>query len=126
MKTRAWHLVLAFILVVAAIVPSIAEAEPCPPTAGACSVLLDNGTSGARLDVAILGDGYTAAEQAKFFSDAETLSAELFAKGPYAAFKPLFNAFALYTPSAQSGADDPTAGEMVDTAFDASYDTAGI
>lgn len=118
---------LTLALLVAALGASrTALGAPCPPTSGNCSVLVDTGTSGARLDVAILGDGYTAAEEAKFFADASALSEALFAKNPYAAYKPLFNAFALYTPSLESGADDPTANHFVDTAFDASYDTNDI
>lgn len=118
---------LALLVVVALFSPvRAALAAPCPPTAGSCSVLVDTGSSGARLDIAILGDGYTAGEEAKFFADASALGEALFANDPYAAYKPLFNAFALYTPSAESGADDPTANHFVDTAFDASYDTADI
>lgn len=109
-----------------ALVGRTASAEPCPPTAGACTVLLDNGTMGAKLDVVILGDGFTAAEQTKFETESAVLADALLAQDPYEAYKPMFNVYGLFTPSAQSGADDPSSNHFVDTAFDASYDTNDI
>ena len=121
-KRASWIVPLLFVLLAA----GAARAEPCPGSAGPCAVLIDNGTSGAKLDVAVMGDGYTAGEEAKFFADADQIVQALFADGPYGAYRPLFNAFALYTPSVDSGADDPSANVFVDTAYDASYDSFDI
>lgn len=85
-----------------------------------------------RLDLLLLGDGYTAAERDKFFADAQKLMQSFFSISPYREYGGFVNTVALFTPSAQSGADhpqcsdpasngDPKRGTIVDTAFDATY-----
>ncbi len=98
----------------------------CPPAAGDCQPLLENGSLAAAIDLVIVGDGYTAAEKDKFFQDAKNVAEGLFASETYGTYAPVFNAWALYKESGQSGADHPSAGKFVDTAFGASYDTSGI
>ncbi|MEZ4315039.1 MAG: M64 family metallopeptidase [Polyangiaceae bacterium] len=98
----------------------------CPAAAGDCKELASTGSLGARIDLVILGDGYTEAEKDKFYSDAQKVSEGLLGSETYGAYAPVFNSWALFTPSAESGADDPSAGKFVSTAFDASYDTSGI
>lgn len=102
------------------------HAGACPPAAGDCSTLVTSGSTGASIDFVIVGDGYTAAEHDKFFQDAQAVADGLLGSELYGAYKPLWNAWALFTPSPESGADDPSAGVSVSTAFDATYDTAGI
>jgi uncharacterized repeat protein (TIGR01451 family) len=104
-------------------------------------------SSGNRLDVLIMGDGYTAAQSAVFASHAATLAASFFSIPPYSTYQNFVNTATLFTASAQSGADhppynpscsggfpptccadpvaqsDPLAGTFVTTAFDASYCT---
>ncbi|NUO52885.1 MAG: hypothetical protein HOV80_28910 [Polyangiaceae bacterium] len=105
--------------------PLVARAA-CPTGAGECQALIESGTSGNRVDFVIVGDGYTAAEQAKFYADAAAVAESLQTKSTYASYAPVFNVWALFVPSAESGADDPSTGMMVDTAFDATYGLAGI
>ena len=96
--------------------------------------LVPLGTSGDprnRLDLLLLGDGYTNAERDKFFNDARKLTQSFYAISPYREYAGFVNVVALFTPSAQSGADhpicadapsdDPRRGQMVNTAFDATY-----
>ena len=97
--------------------------------------LVPLGTSGDprnRLDLLLLGDGYTSADREKFFKDAEKLTHNFFALSPYREYAGFVNVVALFTPSAQSGADhplcadpasndDPKRGTMVNTAFDSTY-----
>ena len=95
--------------------------------------LVPLGTSGDprnRLDLLLLGDGYTSGERDQFFNDARKLTQSFFAISPYREYAGFVNVVALFTPSAQSGADhppcpdaarDPQRGTMVDTAFDATY-----
>lgn len=98
----------------------------CPAGAGDCEALVENGHTGARIDLVILGDGYTQAERDKFHADAATVLAGLLGSETYSAYQAVFNAYALFTPSAESGADHPSQGVLVDTAFDATYESAGI
>jgi hypothetical protein len=97
--------------------------------------LVPLGTSGHsrnRLDLLLLGDGYTQGERDRFFADARKLSQSFFAISPYREYAGFVNVVALFTPSAQAGADhppcsdpasndDPKRGTMVNTAFDATY-----
>lgn len=100
--------------------------------------------SGNRVDLLILGDGYTAAEQAKFEADAASLENSFFGVVPYDAYRNFVNVTRAYTASDQSGADhppynagctgdnpaccadttaitDPKAGTYVSTVFDGRY-----
>jgi hypothetical protein len=106
--------------------PTEALAKGCPPEAGDCASITNTGSFGARIDLAIVGDGYTEAERDKFYKDAEAAANGLVTSEMYENYQAVFNTWALFTPSAQSGADDPSANIFVDTAYDATYDTAGI
>lgn len=110
----------------AAMALSASALAECPASAGDCAPLLENGRSGARVDLVILGDGYTDAERDKFYSDAQNAVTAFFVSDTYGEYEPVFNAYALFTPSAESGADHPASGVLVDTAFDAEYDYNGI
>ncbi|MFO0552664.1 MAG: M64 family metallopeptidase [Polyangiaceae bacterium] len=105
--------------------PRVARAA-CPDTAGDCSSLAETGSFGASFDVVIVGDGYTQAERDKFFADAQTAANNLLESETYRDYKPVINVWALYTPSNESGADDPSENKFVDTAYDASFDSFGI
>jgi len=85
-----------------------------------------------RLDLLLLGDGYTAADRDTFLADARKITQNFFAISPYREYAGFVNVVALFTPSAQPGADhplcsdptsndDPKRGTMVSTAFDATY-----
>jgi subtilisin family serine protease len=60
-----------------------------------------------RMDLLILGDGYTAEEEGTFTNDAKKLVNDFFSLTPYAEYRNLFNVTLLYTPSNESGADHP-------------------
>jgi hypothetical protein len=64
-------------------------------------------TSGNRVDLLIMGDGYTAAQASKFATDAADIANKFFTISPYAEYRNYVNTHTLFTPSAQSGADDP-------------------
>jgi hypothetical protein len=81
-----------------------------------------NGASDNRIDLLIMGDGYTAAEQDAFLDDADAVIAGLFGESPYAEYRPFFNFYGVQTVSAESGADHPAEGDLVDTAFGCAYD----
>lgn len=65
------------------------------------------GPSANRLDVVVLGDGYTAGEQADFTVDAARVADDLLARTPFAEHRDLINVVGVFVPSQQSGADQP-------------------
>ncbi|KAL1925383.1 uncharacterized protein VTP21DRAFT_266 [Calcarisporiella thermophila] len=65
--------------------------------------ILDSGDSKNRVDVVFMGDGYTEEERDKFFADVNRLADEMFVSGTYNSVSPLFNLWALFRPSKESG-----------------------
>jgi IgA peptidase M64 len=76
--------------------------------------LINQGPTDNRIDLTIVGDGYTEAEKAKFFSDARRLTDDMFVGQTFANYLPLFNVHAVYVPSNESGLTDV---ERKDTAL---------
>lgn len=60
-----------------------------------------------RVDLVILGDGYTAAEQADFAADAAAVADGVLDIAPYSTYKSFLNVVGVFAPSVQSGADHP-------------------
>ncbi len=101
--------------------------------------------SGNRVDVLVVGDGFTAAQAGAFQTAAAAVIGDFFGISPYASYRNYFLIATLFTASAQPGADhppydpacttplaccadvagrpdnDPLSGTRVDTAFDASF-----
>ena len=99
--------------------------------------------SANRVDLLVMGDGYTAGQSQKFTSDAESMLASFFALTPLGAYRNLYEEVTLFTASSESGADhppyvpdcttppsccadptmeaDPLQGTFVSTAFDATF-----
>ncbi|WP_371494156.1 M64 family metallopeptidase [Kitasatospora sp. NBC_00374] len=85
---------------------------------GTVTPIVRNGSTDAKLDVVIVGDGYTAAEQDRFHTDAATKWQEITAVEPYATYRALFNVWAVDAHSAQSGVSgDPGKSTVRDTAL---------
>lgn len=82
---------------------------------------LENGSPNEKVDIVILGDGYTADEMEKYQSDVKRLAAELFAVEPYKSRKSDFNVSAVETPSEVSGVNRPHPGVFKRTALSTSY-----
>ena len=80
------------------------------PSPGALIPLLASGDSVSKVDVLILGDGYAAAERAKFEKDARRLVEILFATSPFKERKADFNLWGLCPPAAESGISRPSTG----------------
>ncbi|NUQ80009.1 MAG: peptidase M64 [Bacteroidetes bacterium] len=66
-----------------------------------------SGEPQGKVDVLILGDGYTEADTAKFFNDAGRLSGHLFNTEPFLSMKDRFNLRAAMIPSETEGIPDP-------------------
>ncbi|MFD5145330.1 M64 family metallopeptidase [Streptomyces sp. NPDC058401] len=89
---------------------------------GEVAKLVDNGPTADRLDVVVIGDGYTAAELAKFHADAEAKWAEVTAVEPYATYRNLFNVWTVDAVSRESGVSgDPDRAAVRDTALGAYF-----
>jgi len=79
-----------------------------------------------KVDVLLLGDGYTAAEcRTKFVPDARRMVAALFRHEPFASRRNDFNVWGLCPPSAQSGISRPSTGVHHRTPVGATYDAFG-
>jgi len=138
---------------------AVTEVPAAPPAASAeldavtatsiVAAIQNSGSPANRLDLLIVGEGYTASQYSKFLADVNALLASFFAATPYAEYQGFLNIAALYVTSQQEGADhpayrsdclpgdptccsdttavaDPLAGRLVDTAFDAQFCTLGI
>lgn len=86
-------------------------------------VIQQTGPSDQRIDLVVLGDGYTAAEQAKLSDDARSAVEGMFAHPPYSNYRSLFNVKLIHVISNQSGADNGSGGrgDLRDTALGAYY-----
>ncbi|MFJ9949656.1 M64 family metallopeptidase [Kitasatospora sp. NPDC091207] len=85
---------------------------------GAVTKIVNNGSSDSKLDVVVIGDGYTASEQAKFQKDAAAKWKDISAVEPYATYRKLFNVWAVNAVSAQSGVSgDPKQSTVRKTAL---------
>jgi hypothetical protein len=78
-----------------------------------------------RVDFLILGDGYTAAEAAKFTADAKRLTEVLFSTSPFKENRRRFNVWAISPPAAESGVSRPSTGIYRDSPLGATYDAFG-
>lgn len=110
----------------------------------AATPLVRNGDPANRLDLLIVGEGYTSAERSKFDGDAANLANGFFAIAPLQEYRNYVNVSTLFVASPQSGADQPrydpactesapvqtccsdqtaigTVPTMVNTAFDATF-----
>ncbi|MFJ9338997.1 M64 family metallopeptidase [Streptomyces sp. NPDC101733] len=89
---------------------------------GRVTKAIDNGPVSDRLDVVIVGDGYTAAELDRFHADARAKWAEVTAVEPYTAYRDLFNVWTVDAVSAESGTSGDPGPEVVrDTALGAYF-----
>lgn len=65
--------------------------------------IVDSGDPKNRIDVVFMGDGYTASEQTRFFDDMKRLTKDMFSGETFAQYLPLFNIWAVFLPSQESG-----------------------
>lgn len=80
-----------------------------------------NGPAERKVDLLMLGDGYTAAEMDKFHADAKRLSDALFLEEPYKSRQGDFNLYVIDTPSAESGISRPHENVYKRSALGSSY-----
>ncbi len=83
------------------------------------------GEPGTKVDLLIMGDGYTASESRKFEADARRLTEALFTTSPFKERRKDFNVWALCPPAAESGVSRPSTGIYRDSPLGATYDAFG-
>jgi hypothetical protein len=96
-----------------------------PPSPGPLLALEKHGEPADKVDFLILGDGYTAAETAKFEKDARRLIEILFAVSPFKERRADFNVWGLCPPSEESGVSRPSTGIHRRSRVGATYDAFG-
>lgn len=69
--------------------------------------IFENGPASEKVDLLIIGEGYTEAELPKFQADLKRLSAKLFDTEPFKSRRKDFNVRALFLPASQSGVHRP-------------------
>lgn len=96
-----------------------------PGSPGPLIEIEKNGESASKVDVLILGDGYSADERRKFEQDARRLTEVLFATPPFKERRRDFNVWALCPAAAQSGISRPSTGVHRRSPLGATYDAFG-
>lgn len=86
----------------------------------------DNGGSSDKVDLVFIAEGYTKAEQKKFFKDAERFTEALFACPPFDSCRDRFNVWAVGTVSEESGTSSSGTGVYKNTALNTGYYTFGL
>lgn len=80
--------------------------------------IIENGSRDKRINMVVLGDGFTDAQQADFVTNATTLVNYIFSKAPFAQYKNYFNVYAIKVISAESGVKHPgTAVDVTEPVF---------
>lgn len=74
----------------------------------------------------VVAEGYTAAHKAKFFADATATIAGLLQSNPYSFVAPWLEVYGLFVESAEPGADKPSQGVEVSTAFNATFGSFNV
>ncbi|MFN8392503.1 MAG: M64 family metallopeptidase [Bdellovibrionota bacterium] len=91
------------------------------------TVVRDSGPSSNRVDVVLLGDGYTQAELGTYSANAGALLTGMFQQAPLYEYTNYFNVHRVDLASNESGVDnDPTNGVLRDTALDSQFWCQGV
>jgi len=96
-----------------------------PSSPGPLIELQKMGDPARKVDLLVLGDGYTAAERTKFEKDARRFIEALFATPPFREHGTDFNVWGLCPAAGQSGVSRPSSGVYRRSPLGASYDTFG-
>jgi hypothetical protein len=87
--------------------------------------VMKSGEPADKVDLLLLGDGYTASEMDKWHRDAKRLTDTLFAASPFREHRAQFNVWAADTPSEDSGVSRPSDGIYRRSALGTTYDAFG-
>ena len=87
--------------------------------------VIQNGQPQDKVDLLLLGDGYTAAEMNKWHRDARRTAELLFAASPFREHRREFNVWAIDTPAEESGVSRASDGVYRRSPLGANYDAFG-
>jgi hypothetical protein len=96
-----------------------------PSSPGPLMELQKMGNPAGKVDLLVLGDGYTAAERTKFEKDARRFIEALFAIPPFREHRKDFNVWGLCPAAEEPGVSRPSSGIYRRSPLGASYDTFG-
>lgn len=90
--------------------------------------VLNNGSPANRVDIAVLGDGYTTAQIPQYRTDVQQFIQQVFAQEPHKEYQRYFNVHRIDVTSNQSGSDHPERMPpvFVDTALDGTFNCNNI
>jgi hypothetical protein len=94
-----------------------------PASPGPLLTLQKMGEPASKVDLLILGDGYTAAERSKFEADARRFVNILFATSPFREHRQEFNVWGLCPAAEESGISRPSNGVHRRNPLGTTYDT---
>ena len=94
-----------------------------PPSPGPLLTIQKMGEPATKVDLLVLGDGYTAAERAKFEKDAQRFTEMLFAISPFREHRRDFNVWGLCPAAEESGISRPSGGVYRRNPLGSTYDT---
>ena len=83
--------------------------------------LFSSGPPSEKVDLLVLGEGYTDDESDKFRADATRLTDALFEEEPFRSRKNDFNVWGIHLPASESGVSRPRAGQFRRTPLAAEY-----
>jgi hypothetical protein len=94
-----------------------------PPSPGPLLTIQKTGEPATKVDLLILGDGYTAAERSKFERDANRFRDILFGTSPFREHRQNFNVWGLCPAAQESGVSRPSGGVHHRSPLGTTYDT---
>jgi len=106
--------------------PNDPAIEPAASTGVHVTTLRQSGPPQEKLDLAILGDGYTEGELPKLREDARRLTDVLLSLSPFRERSDDLNLWVVETPAASSGISRPQDGIVRDSPLGTTYDTFGM
>ena len=80
----------------------------------------DNGPDARRINLVLIGDGYTADQQDDFYYYSYSLMNKVLNNIAFINYRPLFNCYSVFVASNESGADYPPS-VFKDTYFSATF-----
>jgi len=85
------------------------------------TTIRNNGPTSNRVDIVLLGDGYTAGELGAYATHAGNVNTSFFAQEPFAAYSTYFNVHRVDVTSLESGVDEIDLNIFRNTALDMAY-----
>lgn len=86
-------------------------------------VIAKTATPEHAIDIAVIAEGYTAAEKSKFYKDVQQLSVNILSHQPFVNYKNRINIYAIAAPSEKSGISMPQDSDWENTAVGSHFFT---